>query len=161
MPSNHVEVSMLSTLRKRFFDEPHKFEACAAEIVRWALGNVVSIDITRPSRDGGKDAVGKFQIGSGASSILVGFAVEAKCYSESHSVGVKETSRLISRLRHRQFGILVTTSWVSGQAYKEIKEDGHPIMIMSGLDIIRTLKANGLGDIVVLSGWLNQHWPKR
>jgi hypothetical protein len=33
--------------------------------------------------------------------------------------GVREMSRLISRLRHRQFGVLVTTSYVDNQAYRE------------------------------------------
>ncbi|MCP1762460.1 O-acetyl-ADP-ribose deacetylase (regulator of RNase III) [Bradyrhizobium japonicum] len=36
--------------------------------------------------------------------------LEAKCYGSGNSVGVREMSRLISRLRHRQFGVLVTTS---------------------------------------------------
>jgi hypothetical protein len=55
--------------------------------------------------------------------------MEAKCYSPNHSVGVHEMSRLISRIKHRQFGALVTTSYVNNQAYKEVKEDQHPILI--------------------------------
>ena len=54
------------------------------------------------------------------------FALEAKCYAPGHGVGVRETSRLISRLRYRQFGVLVTTSHLDSQAYQEIREDGHP-----------------------------------
>ncbi|WP_163069640.1 restriction endonuclease, partial [Acinetobacter baumannii] len=69
-------------------------------------------DVTRPSRDGGRDAVGQLRIGAGPASILVDFALEAKCYSPPGSVGVRDMSRLISRLRHRQFGILVTTTWL-------------------------------------------------
>lgn len=71
-------------------------------------------------------------------------AMEAKCYSENHSVGVREMSRLISRIRYRQFGVLITTSYVHDQAYKEVMEDGHPILIMSATDIASVLRKNAI-----------------
>lgn len=37
-------------------------------------------------------------------------ALEAKCYDLNTGVGVEAQSRLISRFRPRQFGVLVTTS---------------------------------------------------
>ena len=74
------------------------------------------------------------------------FALEAKCYSLSNSVGVKETSRLISRIKHREFGVFVTTSYVANQAYEEIVEDNHPIAIISGADIIDILYKNDVTD---------------
>ena len=78
---------------------------------------MASIEVTRRTRDGGRDALGMYRIGMRESSILVGFSVEAKCYAPGRaSVGVKDLSRLISRLRHRQFGVLVTTSFVAKQA---------------------------------------------
>lgn len=67
-----------------------------------------------------------------------------KCYNITNGVGVKEMSRLISRIRHRQFGILITTSYVDGQAYKEVIEDGHPILIITAADIARILINNGI-----------------
>jgi hypothetical protein len=106
-------------------------------------------------RDGGRDAIGKYRLGTGPSAVLVDFALEAKCYKDSNSVGVKDLSRLISRLRHRQFGILVTTSHVATQAYKEIKEDQHPIVIIAARDIVRILKAAGLGSDPAFSQWLS------
>ena len=48
--------------------------------------------------------------------------MEAKRWAAS-GVGYRDTSRLISRLRHRQFGILITTSYVNKYAYEEIVED--------------------------------------
>ena len=147
---------LLDLVLARYSNNPHAFEVCAAEIVRLFLGeSVISIDLTRPVRDGGRDAVGKYLIGQKMSSVLVNFSMEAKCYNTSNSVGVKELSRLISRLRHRQFGVLVTTSWVHGQAYKEIKEDDHPIIIVSGGDIVRILKEKGISSEQALTRWLN------
>jgi hypothetical protein len=34
-------------------------------------------------------------------------------------------SRLTPRLRHRQFGVLVTTSAIARQGYEEVREDRH------------------------------------
>jgi hypothetical protein len=53
------------------------------------------LDVTRPSRDGGRDAVGKLRVGTGPGAILADFALEAKCYGPTNSVGVRELSRLI------------------------------------------------------------------
>lgn len=70
------------------------------------------------------------------------------------SVVSRDISRLISRLRHRQFGILVTTSYLALQAYKEIKEDEHPVVIISAVDIVAILRAVGLGVEGDLRNWL-------
>ena len=91
-------------------------------------------------------------------SLKTVFAVEAKCYDLNNSVGVKETSRLISRIRHRQFGVLVTTSYVDIQAYKEIIEDEHPIAIISGIDIIDILYQNGITNKRILEEYLDNNF---
>lgn len=114
----------------------------------------ISYDLTRHYVDGGRDATGKFSIGTENNSIYVDYALEAKCYAINNAVGVKEVSRLISRIRYRQFGILVTTSYVHRQAYKEISEDGHPIIILSARDLIEILKRNGYGTDNTVKQWL-------
>lgn len=138
-----------------FKEDHYRFEACAAKIAELMLPNIASIDLTRRVRDGGRDAIGKYRIGEGPSSVLVDFSLEAKCYGENNSVGVKQLSRLISRLRHRQFGVLVTTSHVALQAYQEIKEDGHPIVIIAAQDIVNLIQKAGLGDVSELRRWLS------
>ena len=103
--------------------------------------NFEKFELTRPWRDGGRDALGVYRIGTGFNHnmpLTIDCALEAKCY-QGHAVGVREMSRLISRIRYRQFGILVTTSWVDSQAYEEVVSDGHPIMIVTGADIAKTL----------------------
>jgi hypothetical protein len=146
--------SIIELLCTTFSPNPFAFEHFAAELIRIMMPNISTIDLTRPSRDGGRDAIGKYRLGKGASSIDVEFALEAKCYDPmASSVGVRETSRLISRLRHRQFGILVTTSYLNPQAYKEIKEDGHPIIIISGKDIVEILRRE-FADLSQLHSWL-------
>ncbi|WP_298672548.1 restriction endonuclease [uncultured Sphingomonas sp.] len=84
------------------------------------------------------------QFGQPQNCIQVDFALEAKCHAIASGLGVKVLSRLISRLRHRQFGMLVTTSFLTDQAYGELVEDGHPIVVCAGGDIAQLLieKAN-------------------
>ena len=161
IPANSQGRSVLKRIHDHFKDDFHAFERCAATLARLLLPDIAEIDLTRPSRDGGRDAVGKLRIGSGASGILVDFSLEAKCYDMSTGVGVRDMSRLISRLRHRQIGILVTTSYVNVQAYREIKEDQHPIVVISGADIVELLRGNNFSTPDSVQTWLVQNFVIR
>jgi hypothetical protein len=155
LPATPEEHALLAMIFERFAESPYDFEVCAGELSRLHLGQVVSLHFTPPSRDGGRDAIGRFLIGSGRSSVPVEFAMEAKCYQLTNSVGVREVSRLISRIRHRQFGVLVTTSYLHNQAYQEIMEDGHPILVISGGDIVQILRNHGVASPAALRSWLD------
>ena len=159
-PSDSGGVEIIQTIHQFFAEDPHGFESCAAELVRMMLPDVTSLDVTRRSRDGGRDAIGQFRIGTGASAILVDFAIEAKCYALNHAVGVRDMSRLISRLRHRQFGVLVTTGFVDQQAYREIKDDQHPILILSAIDIAELLVRAGFATAASVRAWLERSFAK-
>ena len=159
LPESDAGRNIIRAVHSWFADRPHDFEKCAAAIARMMLPDIATMDLTRPSRDGGRDAVGQLRIGSGPASILVDFALEAKCYGIESAVRVREISRLISRLRHRQFGILVTTSYLEAQAYKEIKQDQHPIVVISARDIVSLLASNGLGDRLAVEAWLMEDFP--
>ncbi len=155
LPKNDKETEILHHIYSKYKDNPFKFEKCSVEIAKLMLPEIRSCDVTRPWRDGGRDAIGVFQIGKDQSSIDVSFALEAKCYSPDSQVGVKELSRLISRLRYRQFGILVTTSYLGSQAYQELKNDEHPVVIISGGDISRMLYER-IGNIEQVDIWLDK-----
>jgi hypothetical protein len=160
IPSDSEGASVIHAVQEFFAAKPHRFENCAAVLARLMLPDIASLDLTRPSRDGGRDAVGLFRIGRGPASILVDFALEAKCYGLSNSVGVREMSRLISRLRHRQFGIIVTTSYLDLQAYKEVKEDRHPILVIAASDIVELLKLNGHTNAAAVHAWLEREFSQ-
>jgi restriction endonuclease Mrr len=80
--------------------------------------------------------------------------LEAKRYKRGVNVGVKDMARLISRIKHRDFGVLVTTSAVSPQTYEEVRQDKHPIVIVSGRDIAEVLIAEGINTIQKLDHWI-------
>lgn len=134
-----------------------EFEKCAATLIKLMDNKFKDIDVTRRTRDGGRDAVGNYRIGSENGYIEVEFALEAKCWS--NNCNVKATSRLISRLKHRQFGIFVTTSAVGEQAYKEIVEDNHPVIILAGNDIADILINSGFKNKEEVEKWLNVFFP--
>lgn len=156
LPVSPWHRKMLIQIRDHFEDDPYRFERCAGRIAELRLRNVISMDYTRPSRDGGRDATGLFNIGGAISGVTVEFAMEAKCFSESTAVTVAHIARLISRLRFRQFGIIVTTSYVDRTAYKELKEDRHPVIVLCACDIAETLEEAGITDKPRLEHWLSE-----
>lgn len=150
------ELSAYVTLVHKYYEnDSYGFEKCAMEIARLFMPNVHQWDLTRPWRDGGRDALGTYRIGQGAGAIDVEFALEAKCYGQKKGVGVAPLARLISRLRHRQFGILVTTSYLDQYAYKELVADRHPVVVISALDIAQKLKER-IGDLAAVGRWLSR-----
>lgn len=40
--------------------------------------------------------------------------------------------------------ILITTSYIDSQAYQEVVEDGHPILVVTATDIARILRMNSI-----------------
>jgi hypothetical protein len=160
IPDDLSELEMLRLIHSHFDGNDSLFEHFATAIWRISDSRVSAWQITRPTRDGGRDAIGKYKIGPDSEPITLDWALEAKRYEPGKtSVGVADLSRLISRLRFRQFGILVTTSFVSDQAYKEIREDQHPIVVLAGTDIVSILKQSGISTIPVLTNWLKSNFP--
>lgn len=152
-PDTPLKVSILENVWRHFQETPIAFEAFAARIYQMTDSRVIIDEITRGAIDGGRDAIGRYLLGLPDDPVYAEFSLEAKCYRPSingeppNTVGVKEISRLISRIRHRQFGVLVTTSLVARQAYEEVREDRHPILFITGRDIADILIGNGFNTV--------------
>lgn len=153
LPRDSYQKHIINLLIDFYKDRPVDFERCAMEIAKMIMPNIHDEELTRPWRDGGRDATGMYRIGNGLSSIDVQFSLEAKSYNLNNGVGVREVSRLISRLRHRQFGIIVSTSYLSSQAYSEIVDDNHPIIVISARDIAGALTSR-MDNRSVIEQWL-------
>jgi hypothetical protein len=153
LPQTDLGKEILSAVYNHFKDKPHSFEPFAARIYELHDNRVRIDEITRGVMDGGRDAIGRYLLGLNEDPIYVDFFLEAKCYSPGldgksrNRVGVKEASRIISRIRNRQFGILVTTSVIAPQAYSEVRTDGHPIVFITGRDIADILIRNGYNSV--------------
>ena len=149
LPDSPTKTAILETVWEHFKGAPYTFEAFAARLFQMHDQRVIIDEITRAAVDGGRDAVGRYLLGLSDDPVYAEFSLEAKCYrpplngKRANTVGVKDVSRLISRIRHRQFGVLVTTSVIAPQAYEEVREDRHPIIFFSGKDITDILTTNG------------------
>jgi hypothetical protein len=155
LPDDERQMDLLVHLYKQFPQErAYEFESVALKIWGLISKNKVEADITRPAVDGGRDAVGWMGVGPAEDLLKLDFNLEAKCYAPDSAVGVRETSRLISRLRRHHFGVLVTTSYIAPQAYKEIKEDNHPVVLICGKDIVDVLNSVGVVTPQQLDKWL-------
>ena len=159
LPATKMGREIVQEIWQYFAAAPHRFEGFAADLWLMSDSRVASVDVTRPSKDGGRDAIGEYLIGPKSDPIKIDFALEAKCYAVTNGVGVREVSRLISRLRARQFGILVTTSYLADQAYQEIREDGHPIVVIAGGDIAEILSQVGLRTPLAVLTYLQKNHP--
>lgn len=152
-PDTPLKAAILQQVWRHFKDVPIAFEAFAARVYQMIDQRVIIDEITGGTIDGGRDAVGRYSLGLTDDPVYAEFSLEAKCYcptingEPANTVGVKEVSRLISRLRHRQFGVLVTTSLIARQAYQEVREDRHPIIFISGRDVAEILIQNGYNTV--------------
>jgi hypothetical protein len=151
---------MMRVVHKHFSPRPAAFENFAAQMWMKSDAHVTDVEVTRPSRDGGRDAVGKYRLGPGVDPIILEFALEAKCYDpDGGGLGVRLVSRLISRIKHREFGVFVTTSYVGDQPYREVREDGHPIVFLVGRDLVEILKKMGIATPSALENYLAAEYP--
>ena len=158
LPQSKEDMHLLEILHAHFSANPHLFERFALHVWQADLRGSTG-EVTRKSRDGGFDAFGELAVGPASDRINLEWVLEAKCYSPGKSVGVKQVMRIISRVRPRMFGAIVTTSYVDRQAYEEIRADAHPIAIYSGADLVKYLRGIGLGDPGALKASLSADYP--
>jgi len=159
-PETKNDETLVGTIYDYFADNPYAFEACAIELWSMQAKESVNFVATRRSADGGRDAYGWYHLGPDSDRIRLEWSLEAKLYAPGNGAGVKETSRLISRLRHREFGVFVTTGYVAKQAYEEIRGDEQPIVVICGRDIADLLKRHGHSTPVAVRAWLAATFPK-
>jgi hypothetical protein len=78
IPSNDTDKRIVNFIYNYFKTDPFGFQYCAAKIASLMDKNIISCDVTKLWRDGGRDAVGLYRIGSEGGSINIEFALEAK-----------------------------------------------------------------------------------
>ena len=154
LPQTKLHLELINTILGHCKKDPFLFEPIAAAVWQLSTLQPMEYELTRRVRDGGRDAVGFLKVGPLIDSVKISFALEAKCYALTNHVGVKETSRLISRIKQREFGVLVTTSAVNKTAFTEIRDDGHPIVIISGHDIAEILLRSGIKTSEECKKWI-------
>ncbi|MCM2574437.1 restriction endonuclease [Achromobacter xylosoxidans] len=118
---------------------PRQFEFAAAALVTMMDERFVNLQVTPAVRDGGRDVIAQYRVGHDLHQILLSASVEAKLWNPRQAVGVKPMMRLLSRLKHRDMGVFITTSFFERQVQQELIEDKQPVILVSGGDIARVL----------------------
>lgn len=148
-PHKEREESVLNAVRTL---NDRQFEYFTKALLQLMDSRFADLTVTRRVRDGGRDVVGKYRVGHEDHWVSLDFVAEAKHWKGA--IGVKEVMRLISRIKHRDFGVLVTTSHFDRAVQKELIEDDHPVMLISGGDLSRILIDKDL-EGEVLDRWLD------
>lgn len=162
LPDSSEKLEMLNSIHDFFIEKDHgySFESFAVDIAQGLDSAIVDLTVTQPYKDGGIDAIGTYQLFKMVENVVyVDFYLQAKCYDPTKGLAVKDTSRLISRIKNRQFGVLITTSYVCEQAYKEVLEDGHPVVFITGKNIIDYIYDElEIRSLNQLKNWLNNNY---
>ena len=157
IPSNQIEKEVLDAIHGYLDDT--EFETFATHLFKSIHGEKVIIDeITRPVKDGGRDSIGRLQIGLSDNPVYITFSLEAKRYDykSGGSVGVTEVSRLASRVKHREFGVVVTTGYFGKTAQEEVIENRDPIILICGKDIAQMLIKKNINTASRVKEYLNK-----
>lgn len=160
LPDDVDGKKIIEAIQKRYGkSDSVGFEKFCKKLMYIMDSHYCNIQLTRPWRDGGRDALAEYIIETPTNKLVVECAMEAKCYDpdSKSGVGIKQTSRLISRIKNRQFGIMITTSYIDSQAYNEIKEDGHPILFCTGKDIAKILQQKANVTPKNINEWLDEN----
>jgi len=165
LPAGDLRKAMLFKLYRYFSSDPYKFLHFAADIYALTDSKITLGGVKRHSSDGTYGISGNFRLGIDADPVHLGFLVESKCYNpgigtrKRKSVGVKEVLKMLTRLENRQFGVLVTTSILTRQAYEAFRKQEHPVICIAGTDIIDILISNNIIDVKQLTAWLSHNYP--
>ena len=141
-PTTAVERNILDKVYTELSDR--QFEFAAADLVQRMDERFDELSVTRAVRDGCRDVIASYRVGHALHQVKLSAYVEAKRWNPATAVGVKPMMRLIARLKHRDIGVFVTTSFFDGQVQRELIEDGHPVLLISGGDIARLLHSREL-----------------
>jgi hypothetical protein len=153
LPLSTLERDVLTVVCNQLTDRA--FEYAAASLLGLMDTRFQDITVTRAVRDGGRDVLASYRVGHASHSVCLNVCLEAKKWHMSRAIGVRPVARLISRIKHRELGVFMTTSFFDRQVQQELIDDGHPIILLSGGDIARLLiSANIVEDR--LTRWVQE-----
>ncbi len=156
LPRTAEEARVLDAVHHGLNDR--EFEFAAASLTKLIDPRFGDLTVTRAVVDGGRDVIASYRVGHDEHQVSLSVYVEAKRWRLDSAVGVKPMMRLIARLKHRDVGVFVTTSFFHRQVQQELIEDNHPVLLVTGGDIARILIKHELADLSSngkLAAWID------
>ena len=133
--------------------DPYKFEEVIVALFQGLTEITHHIARTKSTGDGGFDFFGTFKLPK-PTIYEIRFRGEVKRFAKSKGVDPKTVSRLVARLSRQEYGIFVTTSYFTEQAQREVLNDGYPVHLVSGIDLVQMFKYLRL----VSGGQIKKEW---
>lgn len=140
LPNSSLEKKVLDMLLEL---TEREFEFAAKRLLMLMDNRFTNLRVVPGSEEEGRDVIGFYEIGHGLHKVPIEVFVEAKKLN-TIKVGVKSMYRLISKLKHRNIGVFLTTSVFDEAVQKELIENKHPVLLISGGDIAKILISNDL-----------------
>ncbi|NYI70803.1 hypothetical protein GGQ54_001363 [Naumannella cuiyingiana] len=156
--SGTPDAALLDTIYRHFDDRKHEFEKLAAAVAAsvFAASGATYHDgwLSRAGGDGGLDFVGRLDAGSTAANTPLVVLGQAKCIKPESSVSPDQVARVVARLRRGWIGVFVTTGVFSQQAQIEVIDDGYPVVLVPGRELVAEVRklaeTSAAGDIEAL-----------
>lgn len=135
---------MLTKIYRYFDDSKHAFESLAAavssQVFQRSSGRYLRGWISRAGGDGGLDFVGRLDAGSSTANTPLVVLGQAKCIRPASGISPDQVARVVARLKRGWLGIYVTTGYFTQQAQLEVIDDEYPIVLVSGLELVREVR---------------------
>lgn len=145
----------------KFYDgRKHRFEAVAERVAARVLSSPSGHGyhlgwVSQRGGDGGRDFVGRLDVGDGFAMTRLVVLGQAKC--ERSATSGRDIARTVARLRRGWLGCYVTTSYFSKPVQTEVIEDKYPLVLVHGLRVASELLALQLeSGLPSLDALLNQ-----
>lgn len=136
---------LLTKIYRYFDDSKHAFESLAAtissQVFQRSSGRYLRGWISRAGGDGGMDFVGRLDAGSSTANTPLVVLGQAKCIKPASGISPDQVARVVARLKRGWLGIYVTTGHFTQQAQIEVIDDEYPIVLVSGLELVREVRA--------------------
>jgi hypothetical protein len=160
---------MLQAIYLFFEGKKARFEGLASAVAAQVLSRAGAVYregwLTPASADHGTDFVGRLTIGEGFSSTKVVVLGQAKCEKINSPTGGVHVARTVARLRRGWIGVYVTTSYFSDSVQREVLEDQYPIVLVHGLELVRTvdqlMSKAGVSEIGEFLDLINQKYESQ
>lgn len=138
LPDSREDIKLLNKLRKVFSSREFEF---LAKYVLMENADFNDLKVTPSTGDEGFDLIGDLFVSN--LDLKIKILVEVKNWKIDSSVGVKEVSRLASRIEKGQQGIFISSSYFSKPAQVETNKT-HPIKLISSSEFLNLVKNTNL-----------------
>lgn len=130
------ESDALTSVMEFYSGKKLRFEALASHLTAKYMyehgTKYVEGWITKASSDGGKDFVGRIDVGEGFEAAKLVVIGQAKCEQANSGTHGNHIARTVARLKRGWVGVYVTTSFFSVRVQEEILEDQYPLVLING-----------------------------